>query len=33
MQFSPFSCHLITLQSKYPPQHPVFKHHQSMCLP
>jgi hypothetical protein len=22
MQFSPFSCHLISLRSKYPPQHP-----------
>jgi hypothetical protein len=21
MQFSPFSCHLISLRSKYPPQH------------
>jgi hypothetical protein len=26
MQFSPFSCHLISLRSKYSPQHPVFKH-------
>jgi hypothetical protein len=26
MQFSPFSCHLISLRSKYPPQHPVFEH-------
>jgi hypothetical protein len=26
MQFSPFSCHLISLRSKYPPQHPVIKH-------
>jgi hypothetical protein len=25
MQFSPFSRHLILLQSKYPPQHPVLK--------
>jgi hypothetical protein len=33
MQFSPLSCHLISLRSKYPPQHPVFKHPQSMFLP
>jgi hypothetical protein len=32
MQFSPFSCHLIPLRPKYPPQHPVLKHPQSMCL-
>jgi hypothetical protein len=25
MQFSPFSCHLIPLRSKYPPQ-PMFFH-------
>jgi hypothetical protein len=25
MQFSPFSCHLISLWSEYPPQHPVLK--------
>jgi hypothetical protein len=30
MQFSPFSCHLISPRSKYPPQHPVFKHSQSI---
>jgi hypothetical protein len=30
MQFCPFSCHLISLRSKYPPQHPVFKNH-SLC--
>jgi hypothetical protein len=30
MQFSPFSCHLISLPSKYPPQHPVFKHPQAV---
>jgi hypothetical protein len=30
MQFSPFSCHFISLRSKYPPQHPVFKH-PSLC--
>jgi hypothetical protein len=33
MQFSPFSSHLIPLRSKYPPQHPVLKHPQSMFLP
>jgi hypothetical protein len=33
MQFSPFSRYLIPLRSKYPPQHPVFKHPQSMFLP
>jgi hypothetical protein len=26
MQFSPFTRHLIPLQSKYPPQHSVLKH-------
>jgi hypothetical protein len=26
MQFSPFSCHLISLRSKYPPHHLVLKH-------
>jgi thermostable 8-oxoguanine DNA glycosylase len=29
MQFSPTSCHFISLRSKYSPQHPVLKHHQS----
>jgi hypothetical protein len=33
MQFSPTSCHLIPLGSKYSPQHPVLKHPQSMFLP
>jgi hypothetical protein len=33
MQFPPFSRHLIPLRSKYPPQHPVLKHPQSMFLP
>jgi hypothetical protein len=33
MQFSPFSGHLIPHRSKYPPQHPVLKHPQSMFLP
>jgi hypothetical protein len=33
MQFSPFSLHLIPLESKYPPQHPVLKHPQSRFLP
>jgi hypothetical protein len=33
MQFSPFSRHLIPFRSKYPPQHPVLKHPQSVgCL-
>jgi hypothetical protein len=32
MQFSPPSRHLIPLRSKYPPQHPVLKHRQSMFL-
>jgi hypothetical protein len=31
MQLSPFSCHLTSLQSKYPPQHPVFKT-PSLCF-
>jgi hypothetical protein len=26
MKFSSFPCHLISLRSKYPSQHPVFKH-------
>jgi hypothetical protein len=33
MQFSTFSRRLIPLQSKYPPQHPVLRHPQSMFLP
>jgi hypothetical protein len=33
MQFSPFSCHLISLRSKYPPKYPVFRQSQSMFLP
>jgi hypothetical protein len=33
MQFSPLSRHFIPLRSKYPPQHLVFKHPQSMFLP
>jgi hypothetical protein len=32
-QFSPASRHFISLRSKYPPQHPVLKHPQSMFLP
>jgi hypothetical protein len=30
MQLSPFSCHLIHLWSKYPPQDSVLKHPQSI---
>jgi hypothetical protein len=30
MQFSPISCHFLSLRSKYSPQHPVLKHPQSM---
>jgi hypothetical protein len=33
MQFSPTSCHFISLRSKYNPQHPVLKQPQSMFLP
>jgi hypothetical protein len=33
MQFSPISCHFISLRTKYSPQHPVLKHPQSMFLP
>jgi hypothetical protein len=33
MRFSPTSHHLISLQSKYSPQHPVLQHPQSMFLP
>jgi hypothetical protein len=33
MQFSPFSCHLISLRSKYLPQHLVLKQPQSIFLP
>jgi hypothetical protein len=32
-QFSPTSCHFISLRSKYSPQHSVLKHHQSVFLP
>jgi hypothetical protein len=32
VQFSPVSCHLISLWSKYSPQHPVLKHLQSMIF-
>jgi hypothetical protein len=28
MQFSPTSCHFISLRSKYSPKHPVLKHPQ-----
>jgi hypothetical protein len=30
MQFSPTSCHFISLRSKYSPQHHILKHPQSM---
>jgi hypothetical protein len=30
MQFSPTSCHFISLRSKYSPQQPFLKHSQSM---
>jgi hypothetical protein len=33
MQFSPTSCHLIFVRSKYSPQHPVLKHPQYIFLP
>jgi hypothetical protein len=33
IQFSPTSCHIISLWPKYSPQHPVLKHPQSMFLP
>jgi hypothetical protein len=32
MQFTPFSCHPISFRFKYPPQHPVFKHPQSIYI-
>jgi hypothetical protein len=32
MQFSPTSCHFISLRSKYSPQNPVIKHPQ-VCVP
>jgi hypothetical protein len=32
-QFSPTSYRFIPLRSKYPPQHPVLKHPQSMLFP
>jgi hypothetical protein len=32
IQFSPTSCHFISLRSKYSHQHPVLKHPQSMFL-
>ncbi|PNF19308.1 hypothetical protein B7P43_G07496 [Cryptotermes secundus] len=33
MQFSPTSCHFISLRPKYSSQHPVLKPPQSMFLP
>jgi hypothetical protein len=33
MQFSPASRHFLPLSSKYSPQHPVLKHHQSVFFP
>jgi hypothetical protein len=33
MQPSPASCQLIPLRTKYPPQHPVLKHPQSIFFP
>jgi hypothetical protein len=33
VHFTPASCHSIPLRSKYPPQHSVLKHPQSMFLP
>jgi hypothetical protein len=33
MQFSPASCHLICLWSKYSTQHPVHKHSRSVFFP
>jgi hypothetical protein len=33
MQFFPFCCHLISSRYKYPPQHLVLKHPQSMFFP
>jgi hypothetical protein len=33
MQYSLFSCHIISLRSKYLPQHSVLKHPHSMFLP
>jgi hypothetical protein len=32
MQFSPTSCHFISLRSKYFPQHPVLKHPKSTSM-
>jgi hypothetical protein len=32
MQFSPTSCHFISLRTKYSPQHRVLKHPQSVFL-
>jgi hypothetical protein len=33
MQFSPISCHFVSLRYKYSPQHPVLKYPQSVFLP
>jgi hypothetical protein len=33
MQFSPTSCHLISLRLKYSPNQPVLKHPQSAFFP
>jgi hypothetical protein len=33
MQSSPLPCHLVSLRSKYSPQHPILEHPQPMFLP
>jgi hypothetical protein len=33
VQFSPISCHFVSLRSIYSPQHPGLKHPQSVLLP
>jgi len=33
MYFSPLSCYLVPLSTKYSPQHPILKHPQSTFLP
>jgi hypothetical protein len=33
MQSSPLPCRLVPLKPKYPPQHPILEHPQSLFLP
>jgi hypothetical protein len=33
MQSSPLPCRLVPLRPKFPPQHPILEHPQSLFLP